>query len=285
MDKVLVGAITVASLAYVVLPSSLGLEVIPDALPYVGHVDETVAFVIAWSGLHYLRVLNSDAIWKALLSNKVFDVLLIALAAFSVLYLAKGTGLELIPDHLPFIGELDEAFAVLVVFLCLEHFNFLALSRLFSLSVPKLLVGAATMSSLAYVVLPSMGVEFIPDELPFVGHVDEAVALVVAWSGLQFLNIVDFQGIGRFTRAHKKFFDVLLSVLGLAGVVYLAKGSDFELIPDHLPLIGEMDETLATLFLFLFLQHFHLIDISQMFALFLQYEKNVFAISGVDKTQ
>ena len=54
------------------------------------------------------------------------NIIVACLGIIALLYLLNiGAGLiELIPDNFPFIGNLDEASAVVLLLMCLKHFGF-----------------------------------------------------------------------------------------------------------------------------------------------------------------
>jgi hypothetical protein len=66
------------------------------------------------------------------------EMVIIGLAAIAVLYLINPTAgiLELIPDNLPVVGNLDEAGATLILLNTLRHYG-LDLTRIFAPSGDK----------------------------------------------------------------------------------------------------------------------------------------------------
>lgn len=80
---------------------------------------------------------------------------------------------ELIPDNLPFVGNLDE-FAVMFVMLAaadiLPWVNSPSRLRL-------LMLGVIGVVSFLYILNPTAGIlEFIPDNFPIIGNLDDAIA-------------------------------------------------------------------------------------------------------------
>jgi hypothetical protein len=49
-------------------------------------------------------------------------VLLAVISSFYLLNIGVGV-IELIPDNIPFVGNLDEVGAVMILFMCLQHFG------------------------------------------------------------------------------------------------------------------------------------------------------------------
>lgn len=91
-----------------------------------------------------------------------------------------------------------------------------------------------------YLVLPTGGlVEFIPDYLPVVGHLDEFLAsYAVSWvigatSGIQNPNTMKL---------------IIVGILGVFGIMYLIYPSAgvVEFLPDFLPVVGNFDEFIAS---------------------------------------
>ena len=66
------------------------------------------------------------------------EMFILALAAVAVIYLLNPTAgfIELLPDNLPIIGNLDEATAVLILLNTLRHYG-LDLTRLYARNEPE----------------------------------------------------------------------------------------------------------------------------------------------------
>lgn len=103
------------SILYIIFPNAGLIELVPDAIPVVGHLDEAAfTFVAAWA-LRLLPNLSPTA-----LSIVVSSVLGLVGAVYLV-YPSFGF-IELIPDVIPFIGNLDEAGASLLVANALKQY-------------------------------------------------------------------------------------------------------------------------------------------------------------------
>ena len=125
--------------------------------------------------------------------NDIF-VLLIGVVAF--IYLLNPTAglIEFIPDAVPFIGNLDEAVATTVFLRSLGHFNIDLLDRSGRNVAMTLIFGVLGM---VYLVNPTGGlVEIIPDFIPVIGNLDEAVATVLVLNALHALGINPLQNQG-----------------------------------------------------------------------------------------
>ncbi len=111
--------------------------------------------------------------------------------------------------------------------------------------------------ALIYLINPTFGLfELLPDNLPLVGNLDEAGAVllltnVLAWYG--FNPGVRGSKLGQAGRAGKARLlpRLLLPLAGALALLYLANPTAgfFELLPDNLPLVGNLDEGAAVLLL------------------------------------
>lgn len=107
--------------------------------------------------------------------------------------------------------------------------------------------------ALLYVINPTAGLlELLPDNLPGVGNLDEASATllltnVLAWYGFQ----PGYRG-GALGKSRRNLLSQLLAPLaGILAALYLINPTFgvFELLPDNLPLVGNLDEAGASLLL------------------------------------
>ncbi len=107
--------------------------------------------------------------------------------------------------------------------------------------------------ALLYLVFPNLGLfELLPDPLPLVGHVDEATATllltnVLVWYGFQ----PGYRGSTLGTSRRTLLAHLLVPLAGALALLYLIYPSlsIFELIPDAVPLVGNLDEAGAMLLL------------------------------------
>ncbi len=107
--------------------------------------------------------------------------------------------------------------------------------------------------ALLYLVFPSLGLfELLPDVLPGVGHLDEATATlllsnVLAWYGFR----PGYRGSTLDSSRRNLLSQSLALFAGVAAALYLVYPSlgIFELLPDALPLVGNLDEAGASLLL------------------------------------
>ena len=118
--------------------------------------------------------------------------------ALAALYLFNPTAgfLELLPDNLPGVGNLDEGTATLLLTNVLVWYGFQpgyrgsTLGRSRRNLLTKLLVPLAGALAALHLVNPTAGLfELLPDNLPGVGNLDEAGAMllltnVLAWYGI-----------------------------------------------------------------------------------------------------
>lgn len=129
--------------------------------------------------------------------------------ALSLLYLINPTAgvLELIPDNLPGVGHLDEVTAALVLSKVLAWYGFQpgylgsTLGKGRHNLLTRLLVPFVGVVAALYMVNPGAGLlEFLPDNLPVVGNLDEAAA------SLLLINVLAFYGIdlNRFGGGRRK---------------------------------------------------------------------------------
>ncbi len=113
----------------------------------------------------------------ALISSPIARIGL-GLASFFYLILPNGGLVELVPDPLPIIGNLDEGAASILLIRSLQLMKNYRHNNQIS---PIVRVVAVSMGILGivYLLLPTFGVvEFIPDLTPFIGHVDELAAIL-----------------------------------------------------------------------------------------------------------
>ena len=111
--------------------------------------------------------------------------------------------------------------------------------------------------ALIYLANPTFGLfELLPDNLPVVGNLDEAGAVllltnVLTWYG--FNPGARGSNLGQAGRAGNARLlpRLLLPLAGALALLYLANPAAgfFELLPDNLPLVGNLDEGAAVLLL------------------------------------
>ena len=107
--------------------------------------------------------------------------------------------------------------------------------------------------ALLYLIFPTVGLfELLPDVLPFIGHLDEATATllltnVLAWYGFR----PGHRGSTLGSSRRNLLSQLLALVAGVVAALYLVYPSlgIFELLPDALPLVGNLDEAAASLVL------------------------------------
>lgn len=139
-------------------------------------------------------------------------VLALGSGGLALLYLINPTAgvLELLPDNLPGVGNMDEATATLVLIKVLAWYGFrpghlggnLGKGRRNLLT--QLLVPFAGVVAALYMVNPTAGfLELLPDNLPVVGNLDEAGASLVLFNVLAFYGI----DLNRFGRGRRKCDD------------------------------------------------------------------------------
>ncbi|MAU10508.1 MAG: hypothetical protein CL607_11845 [Anaerolineaceae bacterium] len=95
-----------------------------------------------------------------------------------------------------------------------------------------------------YLIFPTGGlVEFLPDYIPFAGHLDEMLASY---------TIARFMGLTNDPENKSALRTVIIVALGAAGLIYLIFPTlgVVEFVPDALPFVGNLDEMLASLFMF-----------------------------------
>ena len=118
--------------------------------------------------------------------------------ALALLYLINPTAgvLELLPDNLPGLGNLDEVTATLVLIKVLAWYGFRPGHRGGNLGksrrnlLTQMLVPVAGVVATVYLLNPTAGVlELLPDNLPLVGNLDEAGA------SLLLINVLGYYGI------------------------------------------------------------------------------------------
>lgn len=111
------------ALLYLFNPTAGILELLPDNLPGVGNLDEGAAVllltnVLAWYGFDPGRGGSKLAMQRRAGSRKLLTRLLApVLGGLALLYLLNPTAgiLEMLPDNLPGVGNLDEGAAVLLL--------------------------------------------------------------------------------------------------------------------------------------------------------------------------
>ena len=104
--------------------------------------------------------------------------------------------------------------------------------------------------ALLYLVNPTAGIfELLPDNLPLVGNLDEAGAVLLLTNALAWYGV----NIGKAKRGGKRSLagHVVAPVAGGLALLYLVNPTAgiFELLPDNLPLVGNLDEAGAMLLL------------------------------------
>jgi len=99
--------------------------------------------------------------------------LLAALAALVYLFMPNFGIVELLPDNLPFLGNLDELAATAVLVAALDLVPWVNSPSRLRWAV----LGVIGVVSALYLLNPTAGVlEFIPDNLPIIGNLDEMIA-------------------------------------------------------------------------------------------------------------
>lgn len=96
-----------------------------------------------------------------------------------------------------------------------------------------------------YLLFPTGGiVEFAPDVIPLIGHLDEIAATYVMTTALGFTPGRDHE-----FKAHEI---VLITFLGLLAIVYMIFPTlgTVEFIPDWIPVAGNLDEIVASIITF-----------------------------------
>lgn len=165
-------------------------ELIPDSLPFVGHLDDGMCALILFIATEHFKVMDITTIGN-------FSMIILGVAGAA--YLAfNSQAHELISDELPFLGALDEMGAAGFVLLCLTHFGIIDNNALWR-SDPKkpiydyvmLLVGVVASTHLLH---PNF--EFIPDEMTWFGQVDDALCGMIVFMALQHFDLFD---LGTFT--------------------------------------------------------------------------------------
>ena len=108
-----------------------------------------------------------------------------------------------------------------------------------------------------YLFNPTAGLfELLPDNLPLLGNLDEGAAVllltnVLAWYGFDPGRGGSNLAMQRRAGSRKLLTRLLAPVAGALAVLYLANPTAglFELLPDNLPLVGNLDEGAAVLLL------------------------------------
>lgn len=113
---------------------------------------------------------------ETLRKNPILRGIVVVLCLAYMLFPSFGI-FELIPDNLPLVGNLDE-FVVMFVLLA-------ALDAVPSVNSPSRLrwavLGVIGVVSVIYLLNPTAGIlEFIPDNFPVIGNLDEAIAALGA---------------------------------------------------------------------------------------------------------
>ncbi len=107
--------------------------------------------------------------------------------------------------------------------------------------------------ALLYVLNPTAGLlELLPDNLPGVGNLDEATATllltnVLAWYGFQ----PGYRGSTLGSTRRNLLTRLLVPFTGVVAALYMTNPTAgfLELLPDNLPLVGNLDEAGASLLL------------------------------------
>ena len=139
-------------------------------------------------------------------------LLALGFGGLALLYLLNPTAgvLEFLPDNLPGVGNLDEITATLLLTNILAWYGFRPGHRGTTLGksrrnlLTQLMVPFAGVVATIYLLNPTAGVlEFLPDNLPVVGNLDEAAASLVL------INVLGYYGIdlNRFGRGRRKCDD------------------------------------------------------------------------------
>ena len=135
-------------------------------------------------------------------------LLALCCGALALLYLINPTAglLELLPDNLPGVGHLDEGTAMLLLTNVLVWYGFQPGYRGSTLGSSRrnllthLLVLLAGALAALYLVNPTFGLfELLPDNLPLVGNLDEAGAMLLLTNALAWYGI-DLNRLGRRMR-------------------------------------------------------------------------------------
>ena len=135
-------------------------------------------------------------------------LLALGFGGLALLYVINPTAglLELLPDNLPGVGNLDEATATLLLTNVLAWYGFRpgyrgrALGRSRRNLLTQLLAPLAGILAALYLINPTFGVfELLPDNLPLLGNLDEAAAAILLINVLKFYGI-DLDRAGRRLR-------------------------------------------------------------------------------------
>lgn len=117
----------------------------------------------------------------------------------------------------------------------------------------RLLAPVFGVLALLYLINPAAGIfELLPDNLPLLGNMDEGAATllltnVLAWYGFQ----PGYRG-GALDRSRRNLLtQALVPLAGILAALYMINPTFgiFELLPDNLPLVGNLDEAGASLLL------------------------------------
>jgi uncharacterized membrane protein YkvA (DUF1232 family) len=116
---------------------------------------------------------------------------LATLAALVYLFMPNLGIVELLPDNLPFVGNLDELAATFVLVNALSLVPWVDSPS----KLRWLMLGGIALISGLYLLNPTAGfIEFIPDNLPIVGNIDEMIAaygLTAVWAQLYYPRIAE----------------------------------------------------------------------------------------------
>ena len=98
-------------LVYLLMPNLGIIELIPDAIPFIGHLDElAVTFLMT----HFFGIGWGKDGEKPDVSARIMFVIVGGLALLYLVYPSLST-FELLPDAIPFAGNADEVLASLVL--------------------------------------------------------------------------------------------------------------------------------------------------------------------------
>jgi|GEM_PF-4561162 uncharacterized membrane protein YkvA (DUF1232 family) len=105
-------------------------------------------------------------------SNPILRTLVALVCVGYLLFPSFGI-FELVPDNLPLVGNLDEFAFAFILFVVMDWLPWVSNPSVLRWAV----LGAIGVVSLIYLLNPTAGVlEFIPDNFPIIGNLDDAVA-------------------------------------------------------------------------------------------------------------
>lgn len=96
---------------YLVFPTAGVVELVPDVIPLIGHLDEIAATYVMTTALGYAPGREHEFQW--------YEIILITfLGLMALVYMAFPTfgTVEFIPDWIPVAGNLDEVIASIITF-------------------------------------------------------------------------------------------------------------------------------------------------------------------------